>query len=150
MPMLKSEVADLLTVLSGLDSLHSTNSQEKLAQKVDSWHMILEDIEYPHALHAVKTHYQDPNAKSLTPGILRMKALLSTPRTSRAPEGSAELIEAQERACTVAGCPCPHTTCRAGFSDEETQRVTRHGAYPAVKRCPTCKAALEAQVGLSS
>lgn len=152
MPMTHSEMTDLLSALAGLDSLHTIQSQEKLAKKADAWLLVLDDVEYGPALHALKIHYQDPNAKSLTPAILRMKTLLSTPRRTAAnqlPPDSQAAIEARERACTVVGCPCPHEVCRAGFLDEETQIVTRHGAYPAVKRCPTCQAALEARSGLA-
>lgn len=48
----------------------------------------------------------------------------------------------RERDCGNRTCACPHTDCRAGWSDDE-EIVVRHGVdYPTVKRCTWCAEAV--------
>lgn len=146
MAMTSAEAVDLLTVLANLDPHHSTQSQEKLAKKAAAWLLVLDDVEYPYALQAMKTHYRDPNAKSLTPAMLRLMALKAVPQPIEEHLSPAD-ADARERACNAKGCPCPHTKCWNGYLDEETTRLTQHGSYPAVRRCPTCREAKMTEVG---
>lgn len=67
-----AEMQDLLTVLGGLDHFHAVNDQTKLAEKADSWLLILDGCEYDDALSAIRTYYLDANRKPITPAVIRM------------------------------------------------------------------------------
>jgi hypothetical protein len=148
MSLTSEEVANLLSMLATADALHNTQSQEKFAMKVETWLGILGDVEYDPCLRAIQLHYADPNAKSLTPGVLRSRALSLTPTYQ--PGGNTPLdVERRQRACNGPGCRCTHLQCWNGFLDQEGEIVRDGRTYPVVKRCPTCAAAQEVlSVGL--
>lgn len=56
--------------------------------------------------------------------------------TYREPEFHELRRDERQRDCGTTGCPCPHTECRSGFLDAETQTG-------AVRRCTWCAEAVE-------
>ena len=144
MALTTDELSNLLTTLAALDTHHATQSQEKFAQKIDAWALILEDVDYQHALAAVQRHYLDPNAKAITPALVRQMAIRSAP-APRSSSSSPDDVARRERACNSPTCRCTHLECWNGFLDEETT-IERDGrSHVAVKPCPTCRSALEAR-----
>lgn len=145
MLMSSEEVADLLSALAGLDKAHTTISQEKFAQKVDAWSPILADVTYSHCLRAIQAHYADPNAKSMTPGLLRLQALRFAPAAPKPAPHTPEALKAAEQACRTPGCPCDHLSCYDGWLEADEERITRYGVYESHSRCGTCQNAAEAR-----
>lgn len=135
--MTLDQVSTVLSTLASLDTLHSVSDQAKYATKVESWLGILDDCEYEPTMLALKAHYKDTNAKSITPAVLRMKAHQATPKQPVVP-GTASDKERTERACRTQGCHCDHANCYDGWLDEETTREGRFGTYTAVQKCPIC------------
>lgn len=145
-----SEMANLLTLIANLDNFHSTQSQEKFAQKVDAWHGVVQDQDYGACVRVVNTHYADPNSKSITAGVLRSKAQAFAPVAPPPTSGAPEDVARRERACPSPACRCTHLECFDGFLDKEETRERDGRKYPAVKRCSICKSALEARTGVAA
>lgn len=150
MAMTTAETANLITMMANLDSFHSTQSQEKFAAKVDAWHGIVSELEYDLCVRAIQVHYADPNQKSLTPGLLRTKALALAPVVPRPMSGAPDDVARRQRACNSPACRCTHLECWNGFLDKEETFERNDRTYTGVKRCPTCKSALEARTGVTA